>query len=336
VAFSGLTGWFRGNKPESLGNRATSAVSFAELSDKELRDIGGHAQVSGATGQAIEYFRAVYERNPPTELSLGEYCRALIRGGDWDTVKRLARETDFRVFDPKRWAFLHDLDEHERQIYLEVVLEACQTPEAIASLSRTIRYIVENKIEGDFVECGVYKGASIVCIIRTLQTLGISDRSIWLYDTFEGMPRPEPIDEFYYQTAEDDFSVKTWDKRRRDDGSGGSDWVYGPLSEVKSYIERTGYPADRIKFIKGMVEDTIPTTAPERISLLRLDTDFYRSTRHELLHLYPRLMSGGVLIVDDYGAYRGSRQATDEYISENKLRLFLSRIDEHVRLAIKP
>jgi hypothetical protein len=69
---------------------------------------------------------------------------------------------------------------------------------------------------------------------------------------------------------------------------------------------------------------------------LRLDTDFYRSTHHELVHLYPSLVPGGVLIIDDYGAFQGARKATDEYIRQNNLRLFLSRIDEHVRLAIKP
>ena len=84
------------------------------------------------------------------------------------------------------------------------------------------------------------------------------------------------------------------------------------------------------------MEDTLPATRPERISLLRLDTDLYRSTYHELVHLYPLLEVGGILIIDDYGAFQGARAATDQFIEENRLPLFLSRIDGSVRLAVKP
>lgn len=85
-----------------------------------------------------------------------------------------------------------------------------------------------------------------------------------------------------------------------------------------------------------MVEDTIPGAAPERIALLRLDTDFFESTLHELDHLYPRLVSGGVLIIDDYGAFKGSQLATDEYLARMGFNLMLHRIDCNVRVAIKP
>jgi O-methyltransferase len=97
----------------------------------------------------------------------------------------------------------------------------------------------------------------------------------------------------------------------------------------------SGYPADRFMFVEGMVEDTLPATRPETISLLRLDTDLYRSTYHELVHLYPLLSVGGILILDDYGAFQGARAATNQFIEENKLPLFLSRIDNSVRLAVK-
>jgi hypothetical protein len=74
----------------------------------------------------------------------------------------------------------------------------------------------------------------------------------------------------------------------------------------------------------------------DRLSLLRLDTDFYKSTHHELVHLYPTLSSGGILIIDDYGFYQGSRKATDQYIAENNLKVFLNRVDDNVRLVVKP
>jgi O-methyltransferase len=97
----------------------------------------------------------------------------------------------------------------------------------------------------------------------------------------------------------------------------------------------TGYPRERIHFVKGMVEDTLPQEAPEQVALLRLDTDFYKSTKHELVHLYPRISRGGILILDDYGVFRGAQQATDEYFRECDVEMFLTRVDEAVRLGVK-
>ena len=105
---------------------------------------------------------------------------------------------------------------------------------------------------------------------------------------------------------------------------------------MKANLASTGYPEDRLIYVKGVVEETIPEVAPDRIALLRLDTDWYRSTRHELDHLYPRLTTGGFLIIDDYGAYAGARQATDEYFAEKGNRPYLNRIDTAARIAVKP
>ena len=97
----------------------------------------------------------------------------------------------------------------------------------------------------------------------------------------------------------------------------------------------TGYPANQISYVRGPVEQTIPITVPESIALLRLDTDWHASTRHELDYLFPRLVKGGVLIIDDYGHWQGARKAVDDYIAANKLNLLLSRIDYTGRLAVK-
>ena len=97
----------------------------------------------------------------------------------------------------------------------------------------------------------------------------------------------------------------------------------------------TGYDKSKIHLVKGKVEETIPKTLPERIALLRLDTDWYASTKHEMLHLFPRLVPGGVLILDDYGSWLGARKAVDEYIAENKVKIFLCRVDNSGRVAVK-
>ncbi|HBZ72664.1 MAG TPA: hypothetical protein DEP35_24200 [Deltaproteobacteria bacterium] len=97
-----------------------------------------------------------------------------------------------------------------------------------------------------------------------------------------------------------------------------------------------GYPEDKIHFIKGRVEETIPAQAPETIAFFRLDTCFYESTRHELIHLFPRLAHGGLFTIDDYGVWKGARLAADEYIAQNRLKIFLSRVDSHgARIAVK-
>ena len=97
----------------------------------------------------------------------------------------------------------------------------------------------------------------------------------------------------------------------------------------------TGYPKENIIFVKGMVEKTIPRTLPNQIALLRLDTDLYESTYHELLHLYPKVTSQGVVIIDDYGHFQGSQEATDKYFSEESREVLFHRIDYSCRVGIK-
>jgi hypothetical protein len=101
-------------------------------------------------------------------------------------------------------------------------------------------------------------------------------------------------------------------------------------------LARTGYPLKQVRFVRGRVEDTLPQEALEQISVLRLDTDWYESTRHELAHLFPRLVRGGVLLCDDYGFWGGARKAVDQCIAAHRIPLLLHRIDHTGRAAINP
>jgi hypothetical protein len=112
-------------------------------------------------------------------------------------------------------------------------------------------------------------------------------------------------------------------------------WCEAGLADVRANLESTGYPMERIRFVEGKVEDTIPATLPERIALLRLDTDWYESTRHELRHLYPLLSRHGILVIDDYGHWQGARQAVDEYFAAQGRPVFLHRVDYTARLVVK-
>lgn len=192
------------------------------------------------------------------------------------------------------------------------------------ALYQAVQYIIKNNIPGDLVECGVWKGGSAMLVAYTLKQAGIINRKLYLYDTFEGMTQPGEMD--------GQPEKEEWDRSRVTDTL--NKMCYAPVEEVKANMEKTGYPVELTMFIKGKVEDTIPGTIPLHISLLRLDTDWYESTRHELQHLYPLLSQHGVLIVDDYGAWQGARKATDEYFAA-KNNVLLQRIDWTGRLITK-
>lgn len=203
------------------------------------------------------------------------------------------------------------------------------TPERVVALIRAVEYIEAAHIPGAIVECGVWKGGSMMAVARTLKRLGSLGRDLWLYDTFEGMPKPIADDvDFKGDSAAPMFEA--WRS-----GEDSSSWCCSPLAEVEQNVGATGYPRERIRFVKGKVEDTVPGELPDRIALLRLDTDWYESTKHELVHMYPRLVPGGVLIIDDYGFWKGARKAVDEFFAEIPEPLLLNRIDHTGRVAVK-
>lgn len=163
----------------------------------------------------------------------------------------------------------------------------------------------------------------------TLKGLGVHDRRLWLYDTFDGMSAPTDEDvDCWGQDAD-----RLLSEQRRDDAK--SVWCVSALEEVQSVIASTDYPQAQVNFVVGKVEDTLPQQRPERIALLRLDTDWYESTKCELEYLFPLLEPGGVIIIDDYGHWKGCRRAVDEYLQQHGINLFLNRIDYTGRLGIK-
>jgi hypothetical protein len=158
---------------------------------------------------------------------------------------------------------------------------------------------------------------------------GNRDRTLWLYDTYAGMSEPSEHDvDPYGQRVADD-----WDSIRSDRDS--LVFAYASLADVQANVGRTGYPPERTRFVEGKVEDTIPASAPDRIALLRLDTDWYESTRHELEHLWDRLEHNGVLIIDDYGHWAGARRAVDEFFASRADAPLLNRIDYTGRIGVR-
>jgi hypothetical protein len=222
-----------------------------------------------------------------------------------------------------------DFDEATLNTYNKVKQYTMTSPERIASLCNAVNYLVKNNIQGDFVECGVWRGGSTMAAIDTLAKAGDTSREIYLYDTFEGMSEPTEHDKVFTGTAADELMNNS----AKEDPT--SVWCYSALEEVQRNVGTLNYPSKLVHYVKGKVEDTIPQNIPGKIALLRLDTDWYESTAHELKHLYPLLVPGGVIIIDDYGHWEGARKAVDEYIEAQKLPLLLNRIDYTGRIGVK-
>ena len=203
--------------------------------------------------------------------------------------------------------------------------------ERIWSLLQAVRYVSEARIPGDIVECGVWRGGSMMAAALKLQALQSTQRTLWLYDTYTGMTPP---------TAEDREAVTGTPAQTlletTEIGDGNNVWCVADEDDVRRNMESTHYPIERIRFIKGDVAVTLTEHVPEEISILRLDTDWYASTKAELEKLYAKLIPGGICILDDYGHWQGARQAVDEFFAENPPRPLMTPIDFSGRLFLKP
>jgi hypothetical protein len=244
-------------------------------------------------------------------------AKAVLARSGWELARKAERESQA----------LADLPDADRQIVACVDPFTMTSLERRASLLGAIDHLVKHRIEGDIVECGVWRGGSMMAAALALMARGDTSRHLYLYDTFEGMSEPTGVDRGPSgESAQAQLARSTREQ---------SVWAVAGLDDVQANLASTGYPAGHIHCVKGKVEDTIPATLPARIALLRLDTDWYESTRHELRHLYPLLSRHGVLIVDDYGHWQGARQAVDEYFADSAEPVFLHRVDYTARLLVK-
>lgn len=243
-------------------------------------------------------------------------------------LPRSARE--FLAARGTRAGYPPDFDDKAAELCSFVAPYTMTSPERVVALAEAVRYIVHNRLPGSVAECGVWRGGSMMVVARTLMELGDTSRDLYLYDTYEGMSEPTEAD----KTLKGDAAAEMMSRTEKEAGRGV--WAYSPLDEVKKNVGSTNYPADKIHLVQGKVEETIPGVAPERIALLRLDTDWYESTKHELEHLYDRVVPGGVVIIDDYGHWQGARRAVDEYLAKLEKRPYLHRIDYTGRSFVKP
>jgi O-methyltransferase len=230
-------------------------------------------------------------------------------------LRGVARLVDAPRPDLPRWTQM-PFDPHTRALFSTIERRTMTNLERVDALRQAVEHVHANSIPGDIVECGVWRGGSMMAVALTLLRLS-------------GPTAPGAEDTDYQGRPAADWMVEA---------APASSWMWteNSVDDVRMAMAETGYPADQLEFVAGPVETTIPQRIPEHVSLLRLDTDWFESTYHELTHLWPRLARGGILIIDDYGDWAGSKKATDQYFAEAGLRPFLHRIDGGARLVIKP
>jgi O-methyltransferase len=228
---------------------------------------------------------------------------------------------------PKAETFPRDYDEDFCEIIRAVRPYSMTGNDKLHALISATKYVSRYNVPGDIVEFGVWRGGGMKAVALTLEAVDDFSRDLYLYDTFEGMTAPTEKD-VRFDGAPAAGLLET-------SGKDTAVWAVASLEDVQQRFAEGRYPQDKIHYIKGPVEETIPAQLPEQISILRLDTDWYESTDHEFKHAYDRLVSGGVLMIDDYGWWQGSRTATDEFLERTGEKLLLLRMASG-RVAIKP
>ena len=223
-----------------------------------------------------------------------------------------------------------EASERDTELILSLQPFTMTSAERLWSLVNAVRYVTAEAIPGDFAECGVWRGGSIMAMAGELLRLKVTDRRIWLYDTFAGMTDPTEVD----VEAGTGVTASTM-LAQTNVGDGNNVWCVAGRGDVEANVFSTGYPRDMFTFVEGDVTQTLLTSAPEKLALLRLDTDWYESTLMSLEILYPRLVPGGVCILDDYGHWLGARTAVDEYFATHGPRPYMHPIDYSGRVFIK-
>jgi O-methyltransferase len=284
---------------------------------KKAAEVAAQPKLRHARSQVIEAER---ERDA-ARAALAE-LRRTAAAEEAKLRRRLQRR---KTPDEQAWEMI---DEEARRIIGPVKPRTMTGTAKLFGLIEALRYIDRVGVPGEIVECGVWRGGGMQAAALTLLECHDAERELHLFDTFEGMPPPSDVDVRFKdgQTAEE--LMRTSDKDS-------AIWAIAGLDDVKQGMAETGYPSEKILYHQGRVEETIPDQAPDRIALLRLDTDWYESTRHELHYLYDRLSPGGILIIDDYRYWEGSHRATHEWLDEMGEPLFLVPIGQ-AGVAVKP
>lgn len=297
-----------GNEPQSVAGMVNK-----DRINVAINRLTGYHLVRGRPGEPCPHDAAVIAR-------LREQIAQQRR-----RVERLQNRV--KHFEERGVRVPRDIDDAARATITAVRPWTMTGTDKLFDLIQAVRYVARHSIAGDIVECGVWRGGSMQAAARTLLEVGDTNRELYLFDTFEGMPPPTDHD----VRGDGRSAAELLHAKDREH----SVWAYATLDDVRAGFAGIPYPSEKVHFVPGRVEETIPAQMPERIAILRLDTDWYESTDHELRHMYDHLVPGGVLFLDDYGHWAGSQRATDEFLERTGEPLLLLRMGTG-RVAVKP
>ena len=223
-----------------------------------------------------------------------------IRDREFDLLKRRGYQVVTARSDEKRRGGLDWPTDAETMIGME----------RLDNLQYCVETVLRESIEGDLIETGVWRGGASILMRGVLAAYGVTDRTVWVADSFQGLPPPDPA---YAADADSEFHK---DKQLA-------------ISEetVRNNFRRYGLLDNQVRFLAGWFKDTLPSAPIEKLSVARLDGDMYESTIQALESLYPKVIPGGFVIIDDY-AIRMCRQAVDDYRNENQIHDEVIMIDD--------
>lgn len=231
------------------------------------------------------------------------------------------------------YGFGYDLEQEAYDNILKVLSHTMVGYERLMTLYHQAVFCERNGVPGSFVECGTWKGGAVgLMALANLQHAN-KRRHLHLFDSFEGVPEPDAAVD-----GEAALAVAREVGGGTDGQLVGLPLSVGTLEANKELLERTiGYDADYLHYHKGWFQNTLPERAHEvgEIAILRLDGDWYASTKICLDYLFDRVVTGGFVIIDDYGSYDGCRKAVDEFIQARGLKSFLNHVDFTGRYLIK-
>ena len=174
-----------------------------------------------------------------------------------------------------------------------------------------IEKVLEQDIPGDFIEAGAWRGGATIYMRAILKSHQVTDRTVWVADSFEGLPSPDaenyPVDENAKLHEYEELAVS--------------------VEQVQSNFDRYGLLDNQVQFLKGWFKDTLPDAPIEKLAILRIDADLYESTMQALENLYPKLSPGGYVIIDDYVFYERCRIAVNDYRREHGIEEEVKNID---------
>jgi O-methyltransferase len=227
-----------------------------------------------------------------------------------------------------------EMSQEEWQLIEDVIRQELTmvSRERLCSTLLAAKFVVTANIEGAFVECGVWRGGNSIVASRIFQMHNQLDRWVYLYDTFAGMTQPKDMD---YQLRDGMRAKLQFEQNQVGETNL---WSNASVEEVRKNFNNFGLDVGgTIRLIKGDILLTLKDerNLPEKISVLRLDTDWYESTMYELEVLFPRLSQGGILIIDDYGDWAGAKKAVDEYFLRAPRKVFFQPIDYTGRIGVK-